>query len=955
MDNSLPDLERLINSAERGNETASSLEFLQSLGAGAAPEPQKPTPAAPAPAKPDPAAGSIKAVKPPKHAVTDDAGAAPDSDTAPPPALDADAAAQTGDQPTIAAGLPDVDDWAAEAPEEGLVAKAGKVGRDLATGLAEIPAQVTGGIADAINNVIGIGDIFQEALPMPGMQIFDDEGNFSPEFLSSSEVTERRKTESGQFLPTTDKADSVSGGMVRQVAKFVSGFALGGRVLGEIGGAGKAAFAGRSTVQGMFSDFASFDGHEQRLSNLVQSVPALANPVTEYLAADPDDSELEGRFKNAVEGLIPDAVFTGLLGGLKAIKRARAAKAATGARTYVAAADAVAAHVKAAGQLPASGSGDVFRAIGDSSPEAPLVRRTIGKLQAARRATEPGVPDDVAAKGVAHAAAPSAGKESVGDTFINFARINTDDDIKAVLSDLAKSQDQAISKAQRGVQTNAQTIAKSAEKYDEVWKGLLNRRPGELPFNAEQQLAMRNLWTASGEKLLETARMAEAQPTMENLLSFRKMLSVHDLVQKQAMAVRTETARALQQWAIPAGSGGRDKIRAMHNILAQHGGMDVNLDLARKFAGLAEEVAQNPANMSKVAKAAEASGATTLKAINELWMGLGLLSGPKTHIRNFISNMGMMATAVGERGVAARAAGLIDERAAVEIGEASAMASAIFSNVRKAWSDAAQTFRTGQMKLGASQLDIPPEMAMRSLDTNTVMGKTMRGLSFAPGTVFKSLQASDQFFKTLNFEGEMAAMAQREAIRAARDGAIPADQTAKFAAEFLSHPPEAAVTTAMEEAARRTFTAPPGKLTRHILSFRNDFPLARFVVPFVNTPANVFRTAIEYSPLAPVLSKYRNAIAQGGADAALARTRLGMGSAAMLATVDMAMDGKITGSGPPEGSAEYEALRRTGWKPYSVKIGGHWVSYRGIDPFSTVFGMGADIGDLRVTAMPTPT
>lgn len=827
-----------------------------------------------------------------------------------------------------------------------------KVAADIATGIVEAPIQAIGGVADAFNAVIGLGDIMQEMVPLPGARIFDRDGNFSPAIVSADDVTAEMNARGGKapgVLPTTDAADTKTGGIIRSVGQFVAGYAMGGKLFGPAVKGARGAFVARSTAQGLFSDVAAFDGHEQRLSNLVQSVPALANPVTEFLAADPGDTEAMGRLKNGLEGLLPDTLLSGVLTGLKAVRQARTVKAATGANSYTKAADALADRVKA-GDIPASGTGDVFRAIGDSSSEAPLVTRAGEKLRASTTATDTFTADGaltgMAAEAVTKTTPPVLPKEPVGETFINFARINTGDDIKAVLKDLADSFPGEIGKAQRGVRSNVETVSAASGKYDEVWTGLLERGAGKLGFNAEQQFAMRQMWTSSGEKLLETARLAEGAPTAENLLSFRKMLTIHNLVQNQAMAVRTETARALQQWSIPVGAGGRDKINAMQAILLQHGGADVNIDLVRKFAGLAEEVAANPKNMVKVIAATEkAAGATTLNAVNEAWIGLGLLSGPKTHLRNMISNMGMMASSVAEKAVASRAQGLIDDRTAIEIGEASAQVAGIFGNVRQAWFDAADTFKSGQMKQGMSQLDIPPEMAMRSFDQNTLFGKSMYGLSYAPMAVFRGLQASDQFFKTLNYSGEIRALATRDAIRAARDGVIKKDGMADRVASFIANPPKSAIDEAMETSARRTFTNEPGKLTKYILRGRNEFPLSRFVIPFVNTPANVFRTSIEYSPLAPALTKYREAIARGGPDAALARTRMGIGTSAMMAFTDLSMDGKITGSGPEPGSAEYAALKRTGWKPYTVKIGDKWVSYRGIDPFSTVMGIGADIGD----------
>lgn len=67
----------------------------------------------------------------------------------------------------------------------------------------------------------------------------------------------------------------------------------------------------------------AFDPHDERLSNLIQSFPALQNPVTEFLAADPKDSAAMGRVKTALESLGLDASLGVLLAGLKTLKGIR--------------------------------------------------------------------------------------------------------------------------------------------------------------------------------------------------------------------------------------------------------------------------------------------------------------------------------------------------------------------------------------------------------------------------------------------------------------------------------------------------------------------------------------------------------------------------------------------------------------------------------------------------------
>jgi len=78
--------------------------------------------------------------------------------------------------------------------------------------------------------------------------------------------------------------------------------------------------AGKYAVAGAVADFTVFQGHEQRLSNLIQEVPALQNPVTEFLAADEEDPELVGRLKAAIEGAGLGIMVDSVLIGIRAVR-----------------------------------------------------------------------------------------------------------------------------------------------------------------------------------------------------------------------------------------------------------------------------------------------------------------------------------------------------------------------------------------------------------------------------------------------------------------------------------------------------------------------------------------------------------------------------------------------------------------------------------------------------------
>lgn len=103
-----------------------------------------------------------------------------------------------------------------------------------------------------------------------------------------------------------------------EISKGISQFALAFiPVNAAVGLAGEAAGIGAyaktlHTVSGLATDAIAFDGRQERLSNLLNDhLPSLKNPVTDFLAADPNDGWAEARLKNAIEGS-----GIGFLGGL---------------------------------------------------------------------------------------------------------------------------------------------------------------------------------------------------------------------------------------------------------------------------------------------------------------------------------------------------------------------------------------------------------------------------------------------------------------------------------------------------------------------------------------------------------------------------------------------------------------------------------------------------------------
>lgn len=103
--------------------------------------------------------------------------------------------------------------------------------------------------------------------------------------------------------------------------KVVKGLTLGTRILG---GTGIGASFGRATLAGAVADFAVWDPKQPRFANLInENIPQLANPITDYLAADDDDTAAEGRFKNVLEGAMLGSAAEGIFRAIRLVKSMR--------------------------------------------------------------------------------------------------------------------------------------------------------------------------------------------------------------------------------------------------------------------------------------------------------------------------------------------------------------------------------------------------------------------------------------------------------------------------------------------------------------------------------------------------------------------------------------------------------------------------------------------------------
>lgn len=810
-------------------------------------------------------------------------------------------------------------------PKRGVLATAGAVAKDVGRGAVELPRALVGGARDAVQNSFSaVADVGDWLRGHTGDVVFF--GKDGPvEFYSPAEIRSMRAK--GQSTRTNfdaiklpDLADpkSNTGKIEKGITQFLVGFLLTRKATGLSGAATRAGQVAQAAGAGAIADSLVWDPHEERLSDLVQRFPKLRNPITAFLASEKDDQEVTSRLKNAVEGTVGGVVLDGLILGLKAMRSMRMQRLQTATEN---------------GLLPDLGEEGVrpldpkeLDVLGHA--DLPTVSPAGSpKVRKALEETGRGVPEE-------------ALESAPGDVFINFRNINTPEDVQNTLQGIADAHAKSIDEARRGSQT-FEEIKLNADQED-AWAILMERRKGE-PLNAEQSVAARRLWTSSAEKLTELAQLASANPSEANLFAFRKMLATHHAIQGEVIAARTETARALSSWRIPVG-GGQEMTRALAAVLEESGGTELAREMAQRITRLSE--AGYARELDAFVRGSVA--ARTKNALMEAWIN-GLLSGPKTHLVNMISNSSVAFMQMYERAAAARIGHALGDQGVIA-GEAMAQWSGLVDGLKDAFTYAKKAFFTGETGFGIGKVDVPNKAAISSeslgLASSGWLGRTVDVLGNNVARIpTRALGAADEFFKTIGYRMELRAQALRMAAGEVHAGAIPAEQLKSRMADIIANPPENVRVAAVDQATYQTFTNAPGELTKLVMRAANKVPAVRILLPFIRTPSNILRYTFERSPLAPMMKQVQADVAAGGARRDLALARMGTGTAVMLATADMSMSGIVTGGGPAA-PAERQALQRTGWQPYSVKIGDRYFAFNRADPLGMTLGLAADMTEI---------
>lgn len=720
-----------------------------------------------------------------------------------------------------------------------------------------------------------------------------------------------------QKVNLTDGVKTFTGNMTAGLAQFVVGWLPVNRALSVVNTSTKLGKGVKLAAEGAAAEVLAFDKHEARLSNLIEDYPELSNPVTAYLAADPNDGTAEAIFKQAVEGVVLEGTALVIIAGAKALRAAR------------------------------NGSEDATSLAETASKEAERIAPTMG--------------DDLVAELDAFKESNQiiidANEKAATLTGAERARVRADGRSEAVaamsddaLADL-QSKGGAVTKTQ-AEQTQAARIriggffAKYGENTDEALDAILAR------FGGNEDKA--------AKFVADAAVVADIAKT-----KFANTHAAYQAGEASYEDAMTAFVRAIT--AINYARGGVSSAARAVDYSKVINGWEVNtMEVALKTGAFLQQdlKAQNKffASLGKYATSLKNGGSRAVGMVNELFIN-SILSGFKTHAVNIGSNTYTMLTMPMEKAIGAAIKGNRDDiMKALRMYQGFAYGS--LSSAKGAF---------GALKSGQTKLD-----ADYSIMEDGKMVKEGYIPLWAGGGVIRAptrlLAAEDEFFKQINFR----AFVYSEAVTAGRalikrgeiNPLTDAPYTKADLAKYVDDEVEKAVNIQMDQAMNGTRSddalAPTadeaiqygrtatftqgldGKISKGISKAVTEFPFLRQINPFVRTPLNLLSYTIQRSPLFLLSGRWRRDFMAGGTRQGEAITRASVGGGLAYYFYNLAVEDKITGSGEQLSTDQLKGLQDiAGYDKNSVITEDGYANVQRLSPALDLMTIMASIHELN--------
>lgn len=797
--------------------------------------------------------------------------------------------------------------------------------------IGDMAVQVPAGARDAVQEVMNVAD-------SAGQWLNENVADLGTINIGSDGISwESGTPEQGPQLPAFPEAKTTAGHITNDISQFMTGFVTGNKALKAAGWVGKGAASafGRATVAGAGADAFAMPHDIGRLADLLERQPYLQSVVPDYLLSDPEDSEAEARFKNALEGVVVGGVLEGFIRSVKAIR--------AGVRGNKEEAERLAGEVEGATRQDPVGTPQ------DLPPDLPTLDAGIrvDAEDAARMADLINAAETFGVKLDRRAVDHMFNQEYINR---GLGEPKNDQGMKNVIELMAsKLEDQLTNLRGDGAVRSEESVRDLAKQ--------LGMRTEDVIVNAQKMfgdvanldsriMATRILMDTQAAALARIARKLAANPDNPELVkAFRANHGELAQVMGLLKGTTQEVGRALKQQQYEVGVNRRleDTLAGGKNLL------DEELLDDAKIINFARRITMVDGDRRVIVRLADGRRGENWDKFNEFYIN-SLLSGIKTTAVNLTSNIAATiahpiehATAGALQALKGNREGLAMMREAGDI--LTSDVAAIFDSMKLA----ARAFRTE-----TNVLD--PLVTLTERTTHAIAGTPFQdAIGKFVRLPSRLLMTQDEFFKQMNYRGKVRAGLMRQARRQGLEG----DDFKRFVddgmeAAFDLRTGAAVDREALQWAREATFTQDLGKGTmgHSFQQFVAKHPAMRLIFPFVRTPTNIFRASWQRVPgLGMFQHQMRADLAAGGERAARAMAKQAIGTGLYSAAAYLAYSGAITGRGPSDPELRKQMMD-AGWQPYSFRFedGTHadgtpkykYVSFQRLDPFASPLGIVAD-------------
>ncbi len=409
---------------------------------------------------------------------------------------------------------------------------------------------------------------------------------------------------------------------------------------------------------------------------------------------------------------------------------------------------------------------------------------------------------------------------------INLERLNTAEDVKRFINNRAKEAEDAIGKqAKTWNEIEAESIALGWDT-----KAIKKEWTRKGSFTAAEINATRQTNLNSIETLHEAIKGLPYDQTTLTPELRAQFLDAMDLIKVTSQAA-SEAGRSLNIHKRilekdPSFTDASQMAKILRLIEGKGGKRTDKMIIAMRDLDFADPKAIN----QFIYDYTKTKWETLSDKALELWMN-GLLSHPLTHVVNTTSNALTLVYTYPERmlaaGIEAGRAAITGTKRGIFLGETAQDIFSVSKGIQDGLSRFSNAMKKGDM---AGKLDYRPGAFPESVE------------KILPT---RALLAEDAFFKGFIENAELNRMAYRQAASEGLKGQAFQDKVT----DLLAHPTEAM----LEEVAKRgqylTYQKELGEIGKLVFKVRNTVPGLKYFIPFVKTPINIAKFALERTPL----------------------------------------------------------------------------------------------------------